>query len=51
MTAEQKLAEFKAASRDRKTHPATVERLWTEFIELVEKESREKDLTRQADSA
>lgn len=46
---EEKLAEFKAASRDRRTHPDACQRLWEEFIELVEKEQQEKDLTKQAD--
>lgn len=43
MTAEEKLAEFKLACRDALVHPAKVDRLWTEFIELVEKEKREKE--------
>lgn len=43
MTAEEKLAEFKLACRDRSTHPEAAQRLWEEFIELVEKEKENKE--------
>ena len=42
MTSAEKLAEFKAATKDRATHPDKAQRLWEEFIELVEKESHDK---------
>lgn len=49
MTSAEKLAEFKAASRDRHTHPDHVQALWEEFIELVEQESAQKPRSEKPD--